>query len=189
MISLIHLKESAQFLQRITTQDVTACDVATLCLICNHQGKVLSRFWLKSDHKDCWLYIETISVNHLAELIKKYDIHETLELSVTHSHSPLDFGIETQDTPWALYLIQNELIQITPEIMGKHTPNMLGLIEKGAVSFSKGCFIGHEPIARTNFKGRVKRKLKYTQSNTAIEALNSFYHNGIHHNLILEAVN
>ena len=36
---------------------------------------------------------------------------------------------------------------------------MLGLHERGAVSFTKGCYLGQEVVARAQHRGQVKRNL------------------------------
>lgn len=50
-----------------------------------------------------------------------------------------------------------------PEIRGptraRYLPQMLGLVELGAVQFDKGCYPGQEIIARSEHLGRVKRRL------------------------------
>lgn len=38
-------------------------------------------------------------------------------------------------------------------------PQMIGLTEVGAVSFSKGCYLGQEVVARAQHRGEVKRRL------------------------------
>lgn len=39
-------------------------------------------------------------------------------------------------------------------------PQMIGLTDVGAVSFSKGCYLGQEVVARAQHRGEVKRKLR-----------------------------
>jgi len=50
-----------------------------------------------------------------------------------------------------------------PEILGgqseRYTPHMLNLDLLGAISFDKGCYMGQEVVARTQFLGSSKRRL------------------------------
>ena len=39
-------------------------------------------------------------------------------------------------------------------------PQMIGLTDVGAVSFSKGCYLGQEVVARAQHRGEVKRRLR-----------------------------
>jgi folate-binding Fe-S cluster repair protein YgfZ len=45
---------------------------------------------------------------------------------------------------------------------------MLGLPNLGAVSFSKGCYLGQEVVARAEHRGNVKRKLRRARIDAAI---------------------
>ncbi|HEX5313373.1 MAG TPA: hypothetical protein VFX38_00490 [Gammaproteobacteria bacterium] len=55
-------------------------------------------------------------------------------------------------------LLTNE-VAIVAATRARFLPQMLGLVERGAVSFRKGCYPGQEIIARTQHLGRVKRGL------------------------------
>ena len=47
----------------------------------------------------------------------------------------------------------------TSETSGRFLPQMLNLTSFDAVSFSKGCYLGQEIVARAEHRGRVKRNL------------------------------
>ncbi len=51
----------------------------------------------------------------------------------------------------------------------KFLPQMLNLDKFGAVSFSKGCYVGQEVIARLHYRGKVKKSLQLFKTK-----LNSF---------------
>jgi len=48
---------------------------------------------------------------------------------------------------------------IYPETSGLWTPQMINLDLLGAVSFSKGCYLGQEIVARAQHLGRIKRRM------------------------------
>ena len=60
---------------------------------------------------------------------------------------------------WDLALIERREVWLTTHTAGKFLPQMIGLDEIGAVSFSKGCYLGQEVVARAQHLGEVKRKL------------------------------
>lgn len=60
--------------------------------------------------------------------------------------------------------------EIRAETRGRFLPQMLGLVELGAVSFRKGCYPGQEVIARTQHLGRVKRALALFRLDALLEA-------------------
>lgn len=63
---------------------------------------------------------------------------------------------------WQLENILNGYFLIYPETTGLFTPHWLNLPELGAVSFNKGCYLGQEIIARTQYLSQSqKRFIKY----------------------------
>lgn len=61
-------------------------------------------------------------------------------------------------------------VEIRAETRGRFLPQMLGLVEFGAVNFRKGCYPGQEVIARLQHRGQVKRKLALFELDVAPEA-------------------
>ncbi len=59
----------------------------------------------------------------------------------------------------------------------KYLPQMLNLDKFGAVSFSKGCYVGQEVIARLHHRGKVKKTLKLikTENNYKLKAGDYLY--------------
>jgi folate-binding protein YgfZ len=60
---------------------------------------------------------------------------------------------------WRLANIRAGLPSIWPETYELFIPQMLNLDLLGAISFSKGCYVGQEIIARTQNLGRIKRRM------------------------------
>ncbi|MCG8466330.1 MAG: hypothetical protein MI750_16000 [Xanthomonadales bacterium] len=55
-----------------------------------------------------------------------------------------------------------------PQSLGNEfLPQMMGLEERHAISFEKGCYPGQEVVARTHYLGRVKRHLQICRYNNA----------------------
>lgn len=71
-------------------------------------------------------------------------LSDTETCSIEHWHRA---GIEAGE-PW-----------LTPELSEQFLPQMLNLDALGAVSFEKGCYAGQEIVARTQYLGRLKRRL------------------------------
>ncbi|MDF3055400.1 MAG: hypothetical protein K0Q74_1307 [Gammaproteobacteria bacterium] len=66
----------------------------------------------------------------------------------------------TEDTQaWYLLDIQSNVATIQPKTSALFTPHMVGYPALNAVSFKKGCYIGQEVIARTEYLGKAKRHL------------------------------
>ncbi len=62
-------------------------------------------------------------------------------------------------TYWQLQDIRSGLPQISTETTEQFLPQMLNLDLLGGISFEKGCYTGQEVIARTHYRGTVKRRL------------------------------
>ena len=60
---------------------------------------------------------------------------------------------------WDRLLIERREVWLQAATSGRFLPQMLGLEERGAVSFSKGCYLGQEVVARAQHRGNVKRRL------------------------------
>lgn len=65
------------------------------------------------------------------------------------------------ETFWQLREIEAGLPTVLPETSGAFLPQMLDLDRLGAVSFTKGCYLGQEVVARAQHRGEVKRRLFY----------------------------
>lgn len=61
---------------------------------------------------------------------------------------------------WRLADIEAELPWIDEETSGKFLAHSLNLDLSGAVSFTKGCYVGQEIIARMEHRGRPKRRMR-----------------------------
>ncbi len=67
---------------------------------------------------------------------------------------------------WQLQDIRCGLPTITAETSEAFLPQMLNLDLLGGISFEKGCYTGQEVIARTHYRGTVKRRLYRAQIDT-----------------------
>lgn len=60
---------------------------------------------------------------------------------------------------WHLADIRAGIAALSPETREQFVPQMLGLEQRGAVSFTKGCYTGQEVVARSQHLGKLKRHL------------------------------
>lgn len=77
----------------------------------------------------------------------------------------LEFTAPLSAADWRDARIAAGIVDIVPATSEHYTPHMLNLDRLGAVSFDKGCYTGQEVIARTEHRGRARRRLaRYTAS-------------------------
>ncbi len=60
---------------------------------------------------------------------------------------------------WALGDIENGVPVVGAEVTDEYLPQMLNLMELGAISLEKGCYVGQEIVARAHYRGKVKRRM------------------------------
>lgn len=75
------------------------------------------------------------------------------------SNIPADAIAESSPGGWEAALVDAGLVLTEPATAGLWLPQELGCDTLGAVSFSKGCYLGQEVVARLHFKGKVKQHL------------------------------
>ena len=63
------------------------------------------------------------------------------------------------ENSWALGDIEAGIPQITLPVQDKFIPQMVNLEQAGGLSFKKGCYPGQEVIARSQYRGTVKRRM------------------------------
>lgn len=67
---------------------------------------------------------------------------------------------------WSLLDILAGVPVILPETAGEFVPQMVNLDALSGVSFSKGCYTGQEIIARTQYLGKIKRRMVLAHAET-----------------------
>jgi len=67
-------------------------------------------------------------------------------------------GLVEDQGRWKEQELRKKVVWLGPATSERFIPQMLGMEQLGAVSFSKGCYPGQEIIARARYLGKVKRK-------------------------------
>ena len=73
--------------------------------------------------------------------------------------SPLENTPAITAAQWRHAAMQRREVWLEAATSGTFLPQMLALDELGAVSFTKGCYLGQEVVARAQHRGKVKRRL------------------------------
>ena len=131
-----------------------------------------SKVTLRFKEPEWHYYCSTQSVTLPVDLTQA-----SLQFSLTPTSSYQFFVIPSEHTPsfetalceqsftwressqWQQWLVDHQLTLIEPRTSQTCLPQMLNLDQLGAVSFTKGCFVGQEVIARTQHLGKLKRHL------------------------------
>jgi folate-binding protein YgfZ len=71
---------------------------------------------------------------------------------------------------WAWSEVRSAVATITAPVMEAFVPQMLNYESIGGVNFKKGCYPGQEVVARSQFRGTLKRRAYLAHSTTALQA-------------------
>lgn len=82
------------------------------------------------------------------------DAAETIERTLTSMSLPI-YG----NAVWNLLEISEGFVQLSNESSGEYVPQMLNLQAVHGISFTKGCYLGQETVARMQYLGKNKKAL------------------------------
>jgi tRNA-modifying protein YgfZ len=153
--------DARSFLQGQLSADIDALTPARALLAsCNSaQGRVQAVLWL-TDHRE-WidLALPTSMTERTVTRLRRY----VLRSKVTIDELPGPVAFAPPHTysaaDWRLAGIRAGLPQVYPETHEAFVAQMLNLDLLGGVDFEKGCYTGQEIIARTHFRGAIKRRM------------------------------
>lgn len=69
---------------------------------------------------------------------------------------------------WSLSLIREGIVQVVPGTQEQFVPQMANYELVGGVSFKKGCYPGQEIVARTQYRGILKKRAVRVRSDQAL---------------------
>lgn len=76
---------------------------------------------------------------------------------------------------WSLSLIREGIVQVVPGTQEEFVPQMANYELVGGVSFRKGCYPGQEIVARTQYRGILKKRAVRVRSTAPIAPGDSVY--------------
>jgi folate-binding protein YgfZ len=194
------------FLQGQLSNDINKLDSSRVQLnaYCQHQGKILSLFWVMRNDQDFLLSFpldlldsiksrlqmfiimsdvviedittEYIQVGSIGEAHQKaLVINDKLSLIIADNKDINKFNVESIDF-WNKACIDSLLPEIYSITSEKLVPQMLNLdIDEFGVNFSKGCYPGQEVVARLHYLGSAKRRLFAFEASSEAHIGDSLY--------------
>ena len=186
-LALVHFEgaTAAQFLQGYLTCDTAELnpDSWSPGAFCDIKGRVIANGWVRlveaADNGDrggvdcivhtslgetlirfLTIYLRFARIRARLDEARAFDIE-----SGSRGTNSIDIRIsasqpsDTASTALIDALVASDQVLLTTETSGRFLPQALGLIEAGAVSFDKGCYLGQEVVARAQHRGQVKKNL------------------------------
>ncbi|HEY3961600.1 MAG TPA: hypothetical protein VGL84_03680 [Gaiellaceae bacterium] len=181
--------DAADFLQRMLSNDVLAAESVDALLL-TAKARVIAPVlvWRRGDD-DFLLLTEPELGDTVAQQLTRMRFAAKCEISSEEHTSTIVFGtaegIENRDYGQPAVEVLDSVVEITladeqlerlrieaatprfgRELDDRVLPAEAGLDER-AISFTKGCYPGQEPIARQHHRGKVNRRLRVLDVETA----------------------
>jgi folate-binding protein YgfZ len=157
---LVSGADARSFLQGQLSADIDALTAARPQLAsCNSpQGRVQAVIWLAERSDDVALILPASMAERTATRLRKYVLRSKVRIEAAAAVDLPD-GHAYREQDWRLAGIRAGLPQVYPETHEAFVAQMLNLDLLGGVNFEKGCYTGQEIIARTHFRGAIKRRM------------------------------
>lgn len=146
------------FLQGQLTNDLNLLsrDQPLLAAWCNAKGRVQAIFHVFERGDGIYLRLPGALIPLTLPRLKMFVLRAKVVLEDCSDRSP---HLDLPSPPSALASIHAGEPVILPETRELFTPQMLNLDLLGGISFKKGCYPGQEVVAKTQYRGLVKRRL------------------------------
>ena len=97
-------------------------------------------------------------------------------LGIAPAGTPKPQGAELDPSLWVWGEVRSGIAPITAPVVEAFVPQMLNYESVGGVNFKKGCYPGQEVVARSQFRGTLKRRAYIAQSSEALSAGQELFH-------------
>ena len=141
-----------------------------LAAYCNLKGRVVASFWLHRLAADHYLIaVPGDTIDNLINPLLKYGTFSKVDIDIDNAiqwqYEPSIPTVTPCDSPdnneakWQATLIKKGIALIHDPSSEQFLPQMLNYQNVDVVSFTKGCYLGQEIVARTQHLGKLKQKL------------------------------
>ena len=113
---------------------------------------------------------------HLVSLYPADGVARALWIAPLGEPEPVSQPLSTAD--WLLSEVRSGVATITEPLMEAFVPQMLNYESVGGVNFKKGCYPGQEVVARSQFRGTLKRRAFLAHSESPMAAGQDVFQSG-----------
>lgn len=90
--------------------------------------------------------------------------------------APAPAGARLADAQWRWLEVVSGVATLSQPVVEVFVPQMLNLESVGGVNFKKGCYPGQEVVARSQFRGTLKRRAYVVQGDAAMASGQEVFH-------------
>ncbi len=182
LASFIGFKRSATDIILVCSQDILAATLKRLSMFVMRAKVKLSDastdFQIAGWMGDALLSVAatahpvwTMATADGANIINLYPANgQHRVLWVAPSATPLPHPANLSPAQWQLTEVQSGIVTLTQPIVEAFVPQMLNYESIGGVSFKKGCYPGQEIVARSQFRGTLKRRAFWVHAEVEMQA-------------------
>lgn len=177
--------DAQTYLQNLITADIAQLQEAhwIIAAFCSPQGKVQAMLRIAKIAQEYFVIVPEMLSQALYQRFKLFSLNRSIQLQLRP-----DLALEALSTNnnnaqlqthclqlggisgfSALDNIKSQFAQILPATQDQFLPQMLGLEQNGGLSYTKGCYIGQEVIARAQSRAPVRKHLCCIRSQTPQE--------------------
>ena len=158
---LVSGADARPFLQGQLSADIDALTPAhTLLASCNSaQGRVQAVLLLTERADGIALILPASLTERIAARLRKYVLRSKVKIEESATVTEVLEPAAYRERDWRLAGIRAGLPQVYPQTYESFVAQMLNLDLLGGIAFEKGCYTGQEIIARTHFRGAIKRRM------------------------------
>jgi tRNA-modifying protein YgfZ len=156
--------DAATFLQGQLSQDFLLVAPLTwqLAAYCSPKGRLLASFWgikliATPQHQDIALVLSKDILEPTLKRLKMFVLRAKVELLEASELLP-ELVAQQGLAVWTEREVERGIARITAPLVDLFVPQMLNYESIGGVSFKKGCYPGQEVVARSQFRGAIKRR-------------------------------
>jgi len=91
-------------------------------------------------------------------------------LWIAPAGSPAPSGAEIDPAIWQWSEVRSGIVTLTSPVVEAFVPQMINYESVGGVNFKKGCYPGQEIVARSQFRGTLKRRTYLVQASDEVAA-------------------
>lgn len=156
------LKHLSRFILRAK---VKLSDVSDGCVLYGLAGKTLEVFG--APPQAAWTRLERAGAT-LVYLPPADGVARALWLAATGTPAPVGKALDSDAWRWGE--VRSGIAMISKPVVQAFVPQMLNYESVGGVNFKKGCYPGQEVVARSQFRGILKRRAFLAHCSVALKA-------------------
>jgi folate-binding protein YgfZ len=162
--------DAASFLQGQLSNDFVLLkpNQWQLAAYCSPKGRMLASFWgiklvSSPESQDICLVLSRDIAAATLKRLSMFVMRAKLTLSAADDMLPELFATHGL-AAWSEHEVARGIARITAPLVDLFVPQMLNYESIGGVSFKKGCYPGQEVVARSQFRGAIKRRTYLVQA-------------------------